>query len=230
MNYNFYALSDIGRIRKENQDNYLVLQKEDEMICAVFDGVGGCDDGKYAADFCRDFLERSFLEGKYFGNEDVFQQKKDLHTFIEDLNEKIQNKIKELGKTLYSTISFIYFFKNNYYILNVGDSRIYLIRDNSIFQMTKDDNVKKGEYSTNILSQVIGDENNIVPHIFFENIMDHDRFIMCTDGLTSYLDEKDILENVRITQNVDDCVIELVNKASHLGGADNITCIYVKLD
>jgi len=225
----FYALSDIGRIRKENQDNYLVIDNgEYGFLCAVFDGVGGCDDGKYASEFLRTSLENIFFKNEVFGEKDVFKQQEFIINAIELLNKKLVEESEKRGENLYSTMSILYLNEDLYFIGHVGDSRIYNIRDNSLFRLTKDDNPKQG--NSNVLLQAIGTNSNIIPQVYFENTFSDDYFLLCTDGLTNHVGEDFILETVCSQEkSVDEKVIDMIEKSLSRGGLDNITAILVKI-
>ena len=228
MNIEFYALSDIGRIRKENQDNYLVIDKGDfGFLCAVFDGVGGCDDGKYASEFLRNTLENIFFRNDMFGKKDVFFQQECIIKAIELLNSKLFEESERRGENLYSTMSILYLYEDLYFIGHVGDSRIYNIRDNTLFRLTKDDNPEMG--NSNVLLQAVGTSSEIVPQVYFENIFENDFFLLCTDGLTNHIGEKFILETVCSSKSTDEKVIELIERSLSRGGLDNITAILVKI-
>jgi protein phosphatase len=228
LNIEFYALSDIGRIRKENQDNYLVIDKGDSgFLCAVFDGVGGCDDGKYASEFLRNTLESIFFRNDMFGKKDVFFQQECIIKAVELLNSKLFEESERRGENLYSTMSILYLYEDLYFIGHVGDSRIYNIRDNTLFRLTKDDNPEMG--NSNVLLQAVGTSAEIIPQVYFENIFENDYFLLCTDGLTNHIGEKFILETVCSSKSTDEKVIELIERSLSRGGLDNITAILVKI-
>jgi protein phosphatase len=221
MKHVFFAYSDIGRVRKENEDTYLYIKNENRVLIGVFDGVGGCDDGKLASDLAKKFTEEFFLKND-LQTENIFEIKK----YVENMVEYVNSKIREVSgeKSLATTGSIILFCSGNAFLVHVGDSKIFLIRDEEIFKLTPDHIKEVGGKA--FLSQALGGE--IEPYFSFENIIKNDIYILTTDGLTLYLSEEDI-KNEFLKNSLDDAVLNVIKKANEKGGQDNITVIALKV-
>ncbi|MFA7577594.1 MAG: protein phosphatase 2C domain-containing protein [Candidatus Muiribacteriota bacterium] len=224
-NIDFYALSDIGRVRTQNQDNYIVIDNgEKGFLAGVWDGVGGCDDGKFASKTACEFSEKFFLENFSKSSDNIFTIKEK----VENINLKAHLHIKELSntddKTYQTTSSILYIKDKNYFISHVGDSKIFLLRDNECFLLTKDHTVRE----SSVLTQVLGHPNDITCHNVFENIFENDIFLLCSDGLTSFVKKEEISEIIQKENSLENSVISLINLANSRGGTDNITVICLK--
>ncbi|PLX19790.1 MAG: hypothetical protein C0601_01105 [Candidatus Muiribacterium halophilum] len=226
-----YGATDTGRVRKENQDNYIILEKpEYGSLLGVFDGVGGCDDGKLASSLAVKTLEELFLSGRLFSINDIFTLKKSMRSIALTIDEKINKEATSLNKTLSTTGSILFFYKEMYFISHVGDSKIFLYRDGSLFKLTKDHNLVENGVKTNILTQVIGSGTEISPYVSFENCFVRDRFLICSDGLTNHLSEQDIINIFNKEPNVENALLLMIDKANQRGGSDNITGIITAID
>jgi len=226
-----YGATDTGRVRKENQDSYVVLKNPGNgSLLGVFDGVGGCDDGKKASKIAVRVLEELYISGELFRQTDIFALKKSMRRISLIIDKKIKEEAKRLGQKLSTTGSILYFYKDMYFISHVGDSRIYLYRDGSLFKLTKDHNLIENGVKTNVLTQVLGTGTDISPYVSFENCFIRDRFLICSDGLTNYLTEKNIMEIFEREPNIENALLTMIDQANQRGGSDNITGIIAAID
>ncbi|MFW5782028.1 MAG: PP2C family protein-serine/threonine phosphatase [Candidatus Muiribacteriaceae bacterium] len=226
MNFDFYALSDIGRVRRDNQDDYLVLKKSDNaMIAGVFDGVGGCDDGKAAAKCAVDVLHREFIENDM--PDDLFECRNIVEQYLFVINDELKKNYNSSGLKLQTTGSILYMTDKAYFVSNVGDSPVFLIREGEIFQVTRDHN--PDDDRKNILTQALGYPFEITPFSDFESVASGDVFIVCSDGLSGYLKKAKILEFFDNSDSIEDFVINMINCANSSGGLDNITAIAIRV-
>ncbi|MGM0608980.1 MAG: PP2C family protein-serine/threonine phosphatase [Candidatus Muiribacteriota bacterium] len=228
----FYGHTDIGRVRKENQDSYLILNKPDKgYLFGVFDGVGGCDDGKAAAIMAQEAATEYFINNFAVECDSIFEISENMRQMLFFINSKLRRESEQKKKDFFTTVSILFIKNDNYFIGHIGDSKILLLRNREIFQTSHDDNLskKRGEHYSHVLTQVMG-QNQISPQINFESLFKDDFFILCSDGLTSYLSREDILK-VILNNNYkcDDIVYSLIDKANEMGGKDNITVISVKV-
>jgi protein phosphatase len=132
---------------------------------------------------------------------------------------------------------------SNLYVANVGDSRLYVIRD-GIKQITEDHSlveemVKTGEIerkdvrfhpNKNIITRALGANSTVIPDYFEVELNSEDTVLLCSDGLTNMMDDREIMDIVR--QYPDDLELTaktLVVKANENGGKDNISIVIVKL-
>lgn len=232
MNIKYYAISDCGKVRKDNQDRFLLPdsgKKENTVRCretdtsatlAIFDGMGGESSGEMAAMIAQKVSE-VVLE-KY--------PECNLKKLLIEINTQIckymsENEIKSMGTT-----AVILRIKDDLVeICNVGDSRAYRIANNHIEQLSKDHAMEIG--SKRVLTQNLGipeSEMVIEPYYTYGKVVDSDAFLLCSDGLTDMVNEEQIL-NI-----VNNCEFEqvgelLLNEAMKNGGRDNTTIVLCKV-
>lgn len=228
--------SDIGRVRKINQDWAEIRNFQDNScLVIVCDGIGGTSGGEVAS-------KAAALEVcDYFEKNQKLEIKSRILESIKSANDKIlqiaksDNKISDLGTTCV-----VAFLKNNdLYVANVGDSRAYLISENKIKQITNDHSVvnellMQGKITSdeakiannkNIITRALGSLNS-TPDFYEMNIKNNDKILICTDGLTNCLSNEEIY-NI-LTKNSPEKAIEvLITNANQNGGTDNITAALI---
>ena len=228
--------SDIGRVRKVNQDWAEIRNFQDNScLVVVCDGIGGTSGGEVAS-------KAAALEVcDYFEKNQKLEIKSRILESIKSANDKIlqiaksDNKISDLGTTCV-----VAFLKNNdLYVANVGDSRAYLISEDKIKQITNDHSVvnellMQGKITSdeakiannkNIITRALGSLNS-TPDFYEMNIKNNDKILICTDGLTNCLSNEEIY-NI-LTKNSPEKAIEvLITNANQNGGTDNITAALI---
>jgi len=233
-----YAISHQGLLRSNNEDRFLVMELDDRaLLLAVADGMGGRAGGEIAAQLTVDSLS-SF----------VMQQgdaAKQLGRQVLAANEKVSLKgrsdknLKDMGCTV--TVALLQ--QDQMFWAQVGDSRLYIFRNNELQQLTTDHNmaqllVELGEISAadaakspfrHILNQCVG-QPDCRPDIGREKLEPGDIIMLCSDGLhgstsdavvTLYLERKGSL--ARKADN-------LVQKTLRSGGRDNVTIILAAIE
>lgn len=253
------VFSEKGKIRNINQDNFCIFNKinqdnsnacrysnlfpRNNEIFAVFDGMGGEQSGEVA----------SMLAAKIFLNnkkniENDFD--KFIKTYIEEANKKLCEYMEEKDDLTMGTTAAILQVDTGAkkaYAANVGDSKIYFIRNGEVTVLTQDHNIPGELYRMGIienheifthkdknkLTQYIGifdDDILIEPYIAEDvDIQTDDIFIICSDGLTDGVYPDDFNEIIS-TENAPSRIAEkLVNKAMQNGSRDNITVLVVKI-
>jgi PPM family protein phosphatase len=237
-----FSITDVGEKRNINQD--YVFCEENSIgglpnLFIVADGMGGHNAGDYASRFCVEVFTDKIREnvGKTpIGMiADALQYTNDL--LLEEANTK--NDLQGMGTTfVVATI-----INSVMYVANVGDSRLYVIRD-GIKQITEDHSlveemVKTGEIdrkdvrfhpNKNIITRALGANSSVIPDYFEVELKGGDTVLMCSDGLTNMMDDKDILSIVKeFGDDLEMAAQTLVNKANENGGKDNISIVLVKL-
>ncbi|MDE6635900.1 MAG: SpoIIE family protein phosphatase, partial [Lachnospiraceae bacterium] len=129
------------------------------------------------------------------------------------------------------------------YVANIGDSRLYVLRD-SLEQITEDHSlveemVKSGELAKenvrshpnkNIITRALGIGSNVEADYFQFEVMENDIILMCSDGLTNMVEDIDIEYTIKSSRdNPQKAMMELLSKANEAGGKDNITVLVVKV-
>lgn len=245
----FYGVTDIGKERSINEDYIFFPEKSDDLkIFILADGMGGANAGEVAS------LEAVKASKKYLEeniDKIIITDPYEVRELILNSVLKANQKVIELSKSnseykgMGTTLIVLYVLKNKVYIGHVGDSRVYRIRRNIIRQLTKDHSFvqelvnsgtitrqdAKNHPQKNVLTKVIGYEENIKPDIITKGFLKDDVILMCSDGLSNMLEDSEIYEI--ITKNVNDNQImskELVDKANVAGGLDNISVITISND
>ena len=234
--------TDIGSVRAANEDYYKIFKFEDESFCAVVaDGMGGHKGGQVAsstaATLIIDHICDKFPESDS-SDDSMFQI---LTESIKEANEKIfiqsltEDELSGMGTTIVAVI----YKEGRLYTANIGDSRIYIITD-QIKQVTKDhsyvqDLIDQGIISENeaaehpnknIITRAVGTELDVDIDLFKFDVDGNTKILLCTDGLTNFVDDKTIEKTVikYDCATAKDKLIELANKN---GGRDNITLIII---
>ncbi len=229
--------TDVGRVRSHNEDSSLV----NDLVFAVADGMGGHRGGAVASQMALDSLEASFTEptsealvaAAYDANEAVFERSND------------DPELRGMGTTLVAIAPVDEEDPDSELVawVHVGDSRIYLYRDDELQQLTEDHSlveqwVREGTISAeearshpqrNILTRALGigsevgiDAGTVIPYA-------GDRFVLCSDGLFNEVDEPRIEATLRRLADPEDASQELVRQAVENGGRDNITVIVIEV-
>ena len=235
------AITDIGKTRAVNQD--YIYTSVDRVGCLpnlfiVADGMGGHKAGDIASRFTVETI-KTLIEQS---------QGKDAISIINDsvkmVNGLLLQKASEsedyygMGTTL--VIATI--FDNVLRVANVGDSRLYVIDDNDITQITRDHSlveemVSMGEIDRkearthkrkNIITRAIGGDSYVEPEMFCVELMPDDIIMMCSDGLTNMIEDEDIFKIVKQNLPLDKTAETLVDTANSNGGKDNISVILIK--
>lgn len=241
MRYN--CITNVGNIRENNEDYYLVFQKENELmtIFIVADGMGGHNAGeiasKYACKLLLGYLQLNIEKLK----QSPFDMIEKGFTWVNNKLFRLQYDYPNLSG-MGTTLSMALLIDNKLIIANVGDSRVYRItydeilqitEDHSlVYQMYKEGKITKEEINThpqkNIITRAVGVTENINVDVFEQEMKNDSYILMCTDGLTNMLTE-DYIHGIFKTYSFDDIGEILVKKAIEKGGFDNITVIYFKL-
>ena len=237
------VISDKGRKRENNEDSYFINKKIKFAIVA--DGMGGHQAGEKASKLCVQLISEA-MENDLKFIKDENKLKDFMKKTILKMNDEIYNKSTEDHnlKGMGTTLSFIYKLDNKILYSNVGDSRIYLIRNNEIEQITLDDSVvaeliSKGEITReevknhplrHMITKAIGTTKGLVSEIQFKEYQKMDYFLLCTDGLTDMLEDDDILNTVIKNKRPHKICKELVRKANENGGNDNITAVVIFME
>ena len=269
-----HATSHIGRVRKGNEDNYLLLniseakrwtgdQEDNEfviesqrfvvddngVVLAVSDGMGGALAGEVASTMAVETVSEHLLAEDL----DATLTPEDLdHNLISRLYEATVNAnylIHDQGRTdpqfqgMGATFTGLGVTPSAADIIQVGDSRAYLVRNGKIYQVTKDQSlvqqlidaqqISPEEAEThnlkNVILQALGAQNEIYPVSARVQPHDGDVFLLCSDGLSNKVTaagmQRAVLDNYDALQNA--CV-DLVREANENGGEDNITVIVAK--
>lgn len=236
-----YYETNKGLMRENNEDNLIVEETDRYSLYAVADGMGGHKAGEVASSIAIEAIRECFRNE--FSRED-FKAPSFIMKSVDEANTKIRKKAMAseecsgMGTTI--TMAVIDLDLKTAYIGNVGDSRAYVIKDNSITQITddhtyvnellKDGRITRAEAKShpkrNVITRAVGSEETVQADIFEIEVSDSDIVLLCTDGLTTHLSDDKILETI-MEYGTSESVQKLIKKANDNGGTDNITIIIV---
>ncbi|MCQ2426006.1 MAG: Stp1/IreP family PP2C-type Ser/Thr phosphatase [Lachnospiraceae bacterium] len=259
----FYGCSDVGRKRRTNQDSFAAVRLYDNAFLAVVcDGMGGANGGNIASALAvKVFVEQVKKQLAAIKNEAAEGKTPDGAAIVSVLvravrraNEAVyfraveEEALKGMGTTLVAALVV----NGELYVLNVGDSRLYRIEDGKLRKITKDHSyvqylLDRGEISEsdaekagirNIIIRSVGTEEEVEPDAFAEPLNGEGFLLLCTDGLTNYVSEEELLKTVLapceigdITETdyeLEDKTKRLIELANEGGGGDNITAVLMK--
>ncbi len=238
------GLTDVGRKRKQNEDNFLCEVSSGLFIVA--DGMGGGALGETASKVVVTLLPLMLEESlsslsvitpdslTSLLNETLCRLSRDLYQQAQTMPE-----LRGLGST-----AVVLFIQNNIaYIAYAGDSRVYLLRGSELIQITEDQTtaaalVRTGRLSPDVaahhplrhaLEEYIGKEGELNPGIQYEKLCVGDRWLLCSDGLTKGVTESEIHELLLQHPTPEDACQALISNAKEADGTDNITAIVVDI-
>ena len=241
-----WSCTDTGVARQQNQDCYhLELLREGGFaLCAVCDGMGGARAGNIASETaCRSFIEETRLALKPSMSDRAIR-----HTLagaVRLANTKVFDLSRSsaeyygMGTTLVGGIVM----PDRAVIVNVGDSRGYLIGDEGIQRVTRDhslveDLLARGELSQeeakhhpkrNLITRALGTEIEVEGDLFSLELEPGQFVLLCTDGLTNIVEEQEILYEILHGGDVEQACTRLVDMANRRGGPDNITVVLIRI-
>lgn len=237
------SITDIGSKRKVNQD--YIYNKDDGIgllsnLYIVADGMGGHKAGDYASRECVTSVV-GYIEEHTEAYTPISLLEKAITTANDNINEKSNNNpdLEGMGTTIVAAT----IVDNTMYVANVGDSRLYLIKDDKMEQITEDHSlveemVKRGEISAtdakmhpnkNIITRALGANKDVNVDFFEIEVNEADKILLCSDGLTNMVEEQEIVDVVNCNSDMDKVVKKLVQKANQYGGKDNISVVLVEV-
>lgn len=235
--------TDTGRKRELNEDSLYVSKNNSPVWAMVADGMGGHLAGEVASSMAVEDIE-NYVGGNFESEMDYVEAGEILRRAFVMANSHIYEYSIKYSKFMYmgctSTAAMIH--KDKLIIAHVGDSRVYSIGD-SIKKMTKDHSyvqelVNKGIITEeeakvhsrrNEITRAMGTEESIKVDISI-TAFEGEKILICSDGLTEMVDEKEIYETVKNTQNPQEACERLVERANENGGRDNITAIIIDIE
>ncbi len=241
----FAALSDTGKVRANNEDSFLL--EPALKMALVADGMGGHNSGEVASSLAakvtRDKYESMRRTGlKPTPYNDVFCLESNQLGFAVQLANSVIYEAGNSGpenKGMGTTLSAAMLIKNKICLAHIGDSRVYLLRNMVLTQLTEDhslvmEHVKKGLLTKeqaetsplqNILTRALGAQKTPVVDLIERELSDGDRLLLCTDGLFKAVKEPELLALLNTQPDDAKACAELVSLANANGGPDNITVL-----
>jgi len=241
----YAAMTDPGRVRPGNEDNYLLLAQAG--VFAVADGLGGLDAGDIASATALAHLKelttaadcQSCSPGQGNRTPAVLQE------IIATVNTRTYQHRNRLGNTMATTLAMVQLYEYGALIAHVGDSRVYLWRDAQLHQLTSDHSLvnellDKGTLTArqavcsphrHVITRAIGAAALISPSVTEQSLRSGDILLLCTDGLTGMLPDEEIARIIDSgSGSVGTTIEHLVAAANRAGGHDNITVLLLEVE
>ena len=227
--------TDVGRVRSNNQDQYLA--RDDISLWAVADGMGGHSGGEVASQLACETMGRTFSEHTVDGLIDAIEQA-NAAVFRAGADDP---ELTGMGTTVVALAVVEHENDEVLAIANVGDSRCYRYAAGELDQVTTDhslvaDLVREGSLSPeeaavhpqrNIVTRVLGVYDNVPVDVFAVDPHEGDRYVLCSDGLFNEVPEPAIAAVLRRLTDPVEAADELVRLAVDGGGRDNVTVVVV---
>ena len=216
MNFMIAAYSDVGIKKHTNQDALLIKTAQTNLgkvcLCVVCDGMGGLSNGELAsATVIREmerWFEHIFPENIERGF-DARELKLQWDNIVLEQNIKLGKYAAARGIRMGTTVAAILIVGGKYYIMNVGDSRVYMLTDRLVL-LTKDQTFVQYEMDSgrmtpeeaavhpqrNVLLQCVGASDSVTPDFFTGDAMENTVFMLCSDGFRHVITEQEIYEKL----------------------------------
>ena len=242
--------TDVGLVRTNNEDN--LGYDVDHGIFVLCDGMGGQAAGEKASriavstviDYFQNIHRKPDTKVVSQGIVDVSYRANQLANAVRLANQAIRDASARNPQWsgMGCTIVAVFCRNNKFSIAHVGDSRIYLIREDSIFQLTNDhslvmEQVRRGlmtmdeaEHSKmqNVIVRALGAEESVEPDLQDYKFVSGDVLLLCSDGPSRYVKEGDLQETIRRAGNLETACDQLIELAKAGASDDNITCLLIR--
>jgi serine/threonine protein phosphatase PrpC len=225
--------SDRGRQRQGNEDNYFVRSP----LFVVADGMGGAQAGEVASQMAVESFDRGLPDGA---------PAEGLAHIVEDANRRIHERSQSDAQRagMGTTVTAAYVGEGEVTIAHVGDSRAYLLRDGDLIRLTRDHSlvgelVARGKLTEeqaethpqrSVITRALGPEPDVQVDVQAYQARGGDRFLLCSDGLTSMIPEARVKEILEGSESLADAGRDLIAAANDAGGRDNITVLLFRLE
>ena len=240
-----WGLTDVGNVRSQNQDAFRIVELgKNALLAVVCDGMGGAKSGNvasrlasevfseevkrsFSADLTPDEAEQMLRAAAKLANISVFEQ------------SQLSEDYAGMGTTLVAALTY----PRATLVLNIGDSRAYLINADGVRCITRDHSVvemmvQRGELtpeqakthpSKNLITRAVGTEETVFSDVFRVETEPEDCILICSDGLSNQMADQEILFEVVHGARRDDCCRRLLEIAKNRGAPDNVTSVLIEL-
>ncbi|MCA9552386.1 MAG: cyclic nucleotide-binding domain-containing protein [Myxococcales bacterium] len=251
MRVDSWALTDVGRARKHNEDGWLI---DDQLgLYAVADGMGGHAAGEVASAYGLRCVQEQLVKKKPllddFAKNPTPEKRAQVSRELElavnvassDIYHMAQRDKKRHG--MGTTLSTLLLVGNKAFMAHVGDSRIYLARAGQIHQLSEDhsylwEQIKKGAITveeakrspfSNVITRAVGITETVQVDTLVFDILPGDTYLACSDGMHGYIESEAELAQILSSEDGEKIPKRLVGLANARGGKDNITCVVLRV-
>ena len=240
-----WGLTDPGCVRTQNQDAYQIEQLDrNTLLCVLCDGMGGAKSGNIASSLAVDVFVQE-IKRTYHGSMDK-----------EKVNQMLRSAVKLANFTVYdqaaqfeefsgmgTTLAAVLVRGKEATVVNVGDSRVYAVDKNGIYQLTREHSlvqmmVERGDLSPemarsypgkNFITRAVGTETVAECDLFHHKLERGDCLLLCSDGLSNMMDDQEILFEVVHGVSKQQCGQRLLDIAKNRGAPDNVTSVLIQI-
>ncbi len=245
MRLSAWSVSDVGRVRAHNEDSYLVVDSSGLFLVA--DGMGGHAGGAHASQACVEVVAKVVqhgLTGLAGLDRDAASAaaKELLGASASEASARIYDR-GQADSSLHgmgTTLTGLLFYRERAHVVHVGDSRCYLFRGGVASQLTHDhtwlnEQLRAGLVSAeeaetsdlkHIITRSVGFEREVQADLMTVNVCPGDAFLLCSDGMSNYIDTEELMELAR-EHFVADLPQVCVDLVLDRGGDDNVTVVTV---
>jgi PPM family protein phosphatase len=249
-------LSDVGQVRQINEDSLLTLEvgRVHRSIGAplglyvVADGMGGHSAGDVASGLAVNTVARhaiaTLLPSEFAEPDHVLDIPAWLREATALANKTVHEQRQLAGTNMGTTLVMAFISAGRAHLANIGDSRAYLINQTGLRQLTVDHSLVQRLIDTrqltveearthpqrNVIYRNLGDRATVEPDITQIDLQPGDQLLLCTDGLSGYVEEATLLDTIRAAASPQAACRQLIDAANANGGPDNITAILVQLE
>lgn len=259
INIEVFGLTHVGMVREANEDSFLIANiskhlsdmtndlrnhklEEGGTIFLVCDGMGGAVAGEVASRMAVDTILEIMEREPFPHSHDELVRRMD--AAIKEASERIfvSSRMDIQKRGMGTTVTLAALIDDRLFVGQVGDSRCYLMRKDTIYRITKDqslmnqllesgqlkeEELKDFEYS-NVILQAAGTQKNVVPEFTFVDLKEGDLVLLCSDGLHSMVADETIAYTLLNASSVEEACQQLIDLANKGGGTDNISVIVAR--
>ncbi|HWN69780.1 MAG TPA: cyclic nucleotide-binding domain-containing protein [Haliangium sp.] len=246
-----FGKTDVGRTRSQNEDYFLLDQELGLFL--VCDGMGGHAAGEVASELTAQTIASELRKEIATVRRYAISPETDMRARVRSLLREVVQRASRVvwessgapedpdsDKGMGTTLSMMLVCGRYAFVVHVGDSRVYLIRNGQMHQLTEDHSLvsemlRQGILSknnaesypfANFVTRAVGIQPEVEPDILHIELMDGDTYLLCSDGLTKHAGPNDLLAAIQ-SNEIDQLPDVLVFMANEAGGQDNITAVVV---
>ena len=252
LDYQLGRRSHPGKVRKNNEDSVLSIEmsrmNQDiiQPIClqAIADGMGGHASGELASSLVIDAIAQvGAFELVAMQNPTYEEYGEWIKRAMQSANQAVYEARQDAGNDMGSTLELGLLVGSQAYLAHLGDSRIYLVNEEAIKQLTTDHSlvqqlVALGKITPdearfhpqrNVIYRSLGEKSEVEADYFTQQLFPNDRLLFCSDGLTNVVDNQQIQRVVLEASSAQQACDQLVDLANLAGGDDNISVVIVEV-
>lgn len=250
-----FGMTNIGMKRQVNQDSFLIKEYDAGLLAVVCDGMGGASGGAEASATAATAF--SGYADISFGASDRDENDTDAVNTEEGVRNVLLSAVRAANNAVFAaskedealngmgtTLVSAFITDGRVYAVNVGDSRMYIIKENTITQVTHDHSYvqylvdigrmtadeAKASNNKNIITRAVGTEAEVETDFFTVDAdMEGGYVLLCTDGLTNHLSEEEIAGCITEAEDPEAGCAMLIDRANRSGGSDNITAVIISM-